>query len=331
MARTAEDGRVRMRRRVRVAISVAFGLMAVMLAVSHADSVRAEAERERTEMLERYGGEVTTLVVARKAAAAGEVVDESLVEEREWLSALAPEGAVTSIDEVVGKRLTSAVAAGEPLNDVNFASEGGGVEVPEGRVAVSVRLSDRSGLSSDVAAGSRVLAYVAASGGVRPLTSDVVVLSAGTQTGGATASERSVTLAVLPRDVSAVLAAASEGTLRLVLPADGLSGEGADERGEADAESGAATSGGTGESGAAAGETDAAAGSAGGTGAASTSAGDVDGGEGSVIAPTTVLPDTGAAAADGDADDEGAGEQGEMAIGGSAASARGTTTVEGGA
>ena len=210
-----------MRGRARLATSAACGVMAVLLAMTHADSVRAETERERTEMLERYGGEVTTLVVAREGVASGEVVGEAAVEEREWLSALAPEGALTSADEAIGRKLTSPVAAGEPLNELDFLADGEAIEVPEGRVAVSVRLSDRSGLSADAAAGSRVLAYVAASGGVRLLTSDVVVLSAGRPV--SSSAERTATLAVLPRDVKAVLTAGSEGTLRLVLPADDVS------------------------------------------------------------------------------------------------------------
>lgn len=215
-----------MRGGLRLAASAACGVAALLLASGHADSVRAEVEQERSEMLERYGGEVTTLVVVREGAPAGEVLGEEAVEEREWLSALAPEGALTSVDEAVGKKLTSPVAAGEPLNEVDFLVDGETLEVPEGRVAISVRLSDRSGLSSDVAAGSRVQAYVATSSGVRLLTSDVVVLSATSARSGT--AERTATLAVLPRDVTAVLEAGSEATLRLVLPAGDVSADGAD-------------------------------------------------------------------------------------------------------
>lgn len=206
-----------MRRRVRLVASAACGVIAVMLACAHADAARAQAREERAEVLERYGGEVTTLVVARRELARGDVVAEADVEVREWLSDLAPAGSLGSLDDVVGVRLTSPVASGAPLTGLDFAKEEGSLEVPEGRVALSVRLGDRSGVAQDTAPGSRVLAYAATADGVRLISDDVQVLGMGSS--GSRVSDQAVTLAVLPADVTAVLGAGSDGTLRLAVPA----------------------------------------------------------------------------------------------------------------
>lgn len=206
-----------MRRRVRLVASAACGVIAVMLACAHADAARAQAREERAEVLERYGGEVTTLVVARRELARGDVVAEADVEVREWLSDLAPAGSLGSLDDVVGVRLTSPVASGAPLTGLDFAKEEGSLEVPEGRVALSVRLGDRSGVAQDTAPGSRVLAYAATADGVRLISDDVQVLGMGSS--GSRVSDQTVTLAVLPADVTAVLGAGSDGTLRLAVPA----------------------------------------------------------------------------------------------------------------
>ena len=100
-----------MKRRVRLATSAACGVLAMLLAAAAADAARAEVRSERAEVLERYGGEVTQLVVARRELPAGSVLAESDLEMREWLADLAPAKAVTSLDDVVGVRLAASVSA----------------------------------------------------------------------------------------------------------------------------------------------------------------------------------------------------------------------------
>ncbi len=214
-----------MRRRVRLATSAAFGALAALLAFAGTEAARAEVRSERAEVLERYGGEVTQLVVAKDELASGDVVSESDVEVREWLADLAPARAITSLDDVVGVRLTSSVSSGEVLTELDLAGAEGAIEVPEGRVAVSVKLGDKSGVASDTPAGSRVLAYESSGGDVDLISSDVVVLGgAGTSALGAT--ERLITLAVDPACVTRVLSAGADGTLRLALPADDVEVDG---------------------------------------------------------------------------------------------------------
>lgn len=211
-----------MRRRARIATSAACGVAAALLAMGGVQSARADVQRERSELLERYGGEVASLVIARRELASGSVVSESDVEQRDWLADLAPEGAFTSVGDIVGSRLTSPVAKGAPLTRLSTASGEGDVEVPEGRVAVSVRAGERAGIPLDVASGARVLVYEAADGGVRLVCGDALVLG-GSST--RSSSDASLTLAVYPDEVSGVLTAAAASALRVVLPADDVAVE----------------------------------------------------------------------------------------------------------
>ncbi len=208
-----------MRRRMRLVTSAAFGALAALLAFACAESARAEVRSERAEVLERYGGEVTQLVVAKGELSSGKVLSESDVEVREWLADLAPQRAITSVDDVVGVRLTSPVSAGEVLTELDVASAEGTVEVPEGRVAVSVKVGDKSGVAADTAAGSRVLAYEATASELELISADVTVLGAGGSSAYA-GTDRLITLAVEPGCVTRVLAAGADGSLRLALPAD---------------------------------------------------------------------------------------------------------------
>ena len=209
-----------MRRRTRLALSAACGTLAVLLAAAHADAAQHEAEVARSEALERYGGEVTSLVVARDTLFAGDVVGQSDVEVREWLVDLAPTDALDGIDDAVGLRLTSAVAAGAPLSTVDFAGNDETLEVPDGRVAVSVRLTDETGVSATLPSGSRLLAYEVGKSGTALIAGDVMLVAASLGTQVAPGS--TLTLAVDPRDVTQVLAAAADETLRLVVPASNV-------------------------------------------------------------------------------------------------------------
>lgn len=209
-----------MRGRRRALVAGAFGVLAFSLAAAGADAARAEADRERAEAIARYGGEVTTLVVARTELAEGEELRQTNVVQREWLADLAPKGAAGSLDEVVGKRLTSPVAEGQPICEVDYSAADGGLAVPAGRVAVSVAIGDRTGLAGQAGCGARVQAYEVTDGQTTLVTPDAEVLSVpGARSGQASGTTSEATLAVPPGDVARLLAASSKGSLRLVLPA----------------------------------------------------------------------------------------------------------------
>lgn len=204
--------------RIRIAIAAACAVMAMAACASYADGVRADADRQRDEALERYGGEVASLVVATGPLEAGDVISRSNVQEREWLVDLAPAEALTSLDDVIGKTVTEPVAQGAPLSAVNFRDVGTSVSVPAGHVALTIPLTDKLGISREVAVGSAAMAWSADGDAARLIADDVSVLAVPANAKGGTTG--SLTLAVLPADVQAILVASASGDLRIVLPAD---------------------------------------------------------------------------------------------------------------
>ena len=205
--------------RLRVAISLACAVLVGIVFVAYAERVRAEAEGVRSEALARYGGEVVSVVVANRALERGEMVSAADVSERDWLVELVPENVSTSMDDVVGRAVTVPVAKGAPLCALNFREEAGGLAVPEGQVAVSVPLTDRTGVPLDVAPGSVAIAYATDDEGTALLSEGVTVLEAPEASSGLSSS---LTLAVAPEAVPKILTASAEGTLRLVVPAEGV-------------------------------------------------------------------------------------------------------------
>lgn len=210
-----------MNRRFRLALSGSCALLAGVLCALYGQHVQDEANRVRTEALERYGGEVVSLVVATEGLEPGDVVDRSNVVERDWLADLAPTDAVTGIDAVMGSEVTVPVAAGVPLTGLNFRDGTEAVEVPDGRVALSIPVTDKLGLPAATAAGTMLAAYEVADTGVRLVAEGAQVLRVPGEQSGLSLSAGAVTLAVHPEDVAQVLSASAKGSLRLALPADG--------------------------------------------------------------------------------------------------------------
>lgn len=211
--------------RFRIVFSSACAVLAVMLSLAYGTHVRDEAERVRTEALERYGGEVVTLAVATQQLEPGDATSASNVAMRDWLADLAPEGAVTSMDEALGREVGVASAKGAPLTSLTFRTSSDMAEVPEGRVAVSIPVTDKLGVPRDVPQGSLLAGYVVTPEGTKLISADMVVLAAPAATAVGAAGQ--LTVAVVAPDVPAVLSASASSDLRLVMPGEGTEdGEG---------------------------------------------------------------------------------------------------------
>lgn len=208
--------------RFRLVLSAAFALLGVVSCLAYADSVRAEAERIRSDAIARFGGEVGQLVVADQALEVGDVVSERNVRLRDWVLELAPSEAIVSMEDVVGRVVSVPVAEGVPLTELNFRDESVLSEVPSGHVAVSVPVTDKLGISRGVTRGARLNAYAVTEGQPRLIATDIEVLSELGSGSGMVASQQ-ITIAVLPSDVSQVLGASASGDLRLVIPASDVS------------------------------------------------------------------------------------------------------------
>ncbi len=234
-----------MSRRFRMIVSAACALAAVVLCLLYANHVEGQAESIRAEAVARYGGEVTRLLVATKTLEAGDVISSANTAEKEWLSDLAPKGALTDFSQVKGKQVSVPVSQGAPLCELNFREGSAMADVPSGYVALSVPLTDKLGLTSAVGVGTTLAAYKVADSKTALLTADVQVLLAPANDGSTVLSKGSLCVAVRPKDVAALLSASSEGSLRLVIPASDvgdLSGDGA---GAAPSEVGAVPGAGT--------------------------------------------------------------------------------------
>ncbi|MEP7351604.1 MAG: Flp pilus assembly protein CpaB [Acidobacteriota bacterium] len=110
----------------------------------------------------------TTLVIAAKPMPAGTVLTSADVKTIRWSAATLPVGAFEHIDQVSGKTLFDGVGEGEPLLAARLASldgTGGSVGVPSGMRAVSVHVTDSSGVVSLLRAGHKVDVQVLVSPG----------------------------------------------------------------------------------------------------------------------------------------------------------------------
>lgn len=207
--------------KVRIALALVCAVLAVLACQAYAQEARRQEAQLRQETLDRYGGEVVALVVATHQLEAGNTVKEADVTLKEWVSELAPEGALVSLDDVLGKTLSSSVATGQVLTQLALVSSDSSFDVPSGTVAVSLVLSDKLGLVSGIDTGSRIFAYRVDDVGAQLVSASVTVVSLRSE-GGALSSSKDVTIAAQPDDIPAILEAAAKGTLRLVVPASNV-------------------------------------------------------------------------------------------------------------
>lgn len=213
-----------MRRGVRLAISVASGILALVLASWYGASIRAEAARERQELLAAYGGDVVSVCVATRDVNAGELIDEGDIELAEWVAGFLPADSATSVDEVVGKRATSNIPARAVLCPVYFQERGGALEVPEGMVAVSVPVDSAHAAGGTLAYGDTVDVYLAGTGIADCICRAQVIATSADEASGTSADLSWVTIAVAPDRVSELLAATAKGSINLVVPGSEVKG-----------------------------------------------------------------------------------------------------------
>ncbi len=205
-----------MKRTTRLAASAAAGILAASLSLLYGFSVRAEADQARAEVLAAYGGDLVEVCVATRDIAPGEVLDESSVRTEEWVASLAPEDAARDVAEVAGERTTSSIPARAVICPVYFQDRGGAIEVPRGKVAVSVPSDEERSVGGAIAPGDEVDVYVSEGGIADRLCSAAVIATSDDDDEGTAITW--VTLAVDPDRVSEVLAATAKGTVSLTLP-----------------------------------------------------------------------------------------------------------------
>ena len=203
-------------------VGIACGLACAACVFAYMQGVRGEADAARAEALARYGGEQLEVCVAKRDIAAGETVDAGAVQTRMWVADLLPAEAFRSADDVVGKKASSTILAGEVLSGQRFRDAGSRLDVPEGLTALSVPAKDVQAVGGAIVAGSQVDIYATGGTSTDVLASDVLVLA--TSAGSRESSDAKVswiTVAVKAESVQEIVAAAQKTELYFTLPASG--------------------------------------------------------------------------------------------------------------
>lgn len=170
----------------------------------------------------------TTVVAAARELPAGTTVARDDVRAVPWTGGQAPVGSFNKPEQVLGKVIVQPVAPGEPIMQSRVASkDGGGAGVPEGMRAVSIHVSDSSGVVALLKPGFKVDVQTFASRSqrapkdeMRTLLRGVPVLSVSTQPEQSSQGYFSapvVTLLAQAPDAEQLALADSFGRLRLSL------------------------------------------------------------------------------------------------------------------
>ena len=170
------------------------------------------------------------LVVAAKTLKAGTVLQATDVKLVPWLGPDLPKGGFGTIEEVAGNSVFDTIGEDEPVLASRLASShGGGTGIPAGMRAVSVHVTDSTGVLSLLRSGQKVDVQVVvgkangAGGGeattVRTALEDLQILSVNAQaeqsSQGATLPV--VTLIATPHQADVLAAADSGARVRLTL------------------------------------------------------------------------------------------------------------------
>lgn len=191
------------------------GIAAAVLAWTAIQGARADAEAAKREAAARYGGDLVGVCVARRAIEPGEKIDEGNTEVLEWVSTMLPEDAMTSLSQVSGRVATSHIPAHTPLSEAYFERADSALEVPRGKVAVSVASDAEHAVGGVLARGQEVDVYASKDSVADKLMSaEVVDTSTLAENGG---DLTWVTLAVRPSAVRELLAATSRGMVTLAV------------------------------------------------------------------------------------------------------------------
>ncbi|MBS1857903.1 MAG: Flp pilus assembly protein CpaB [Acidobacteria bacterium] len=172
------------------------------------------------------------IVLANKNLDVGTVLKEEDVQLADWPGAI-PEGATTHVQDVVGRGVTTAIYAKEPLIESRLAPKGAGgglaAMIPPGMRAVAVRVNEVVGVAGFVVPGMRVDVLIsgnAPNGGAqgtltRTLLQNVEVLSAGQDfkkdNEGKPVVVQVINLLVTPEQAEQLSLASNQTQIQLVL------------------------------------------------------------------------------------------------------------------
>ena len=203
-------------KKTRILISVLSALLASFCFFAYVQNVRADAEKSRAEAIQKYGGELTSILVATKQIEPGETLSSSNTQVKSWISDLIPEGAITNPESVMGRTVSSVIGVGMPVVSLHLRSVASQITIPENLIGLTISHGEKYGLAERLSAGTKLAAYEVTDSLITCIASDISVLSDDTE--GTLYTSSSVTLGLTPEQVPAVLSAYARGTLRFTLP-----------------------------------------------------------------------------------------------------------------
>lgn len=212
-------------------IALACGLLCAICVVGYMLQVKDQASASQRELLERYGGDQVEVCVATRDIAGGESVRDSDLETRMWIASMLPDGAITKRGDIVGKQLGSSVLKGEVFSSNRLQSSASNLEVPDGKVAVSVPLDDTAAVGGSLMTNQRVDVYATGSSTTSKIGANVQILETSNSDKSGSAETKWITLAVDKDRVQEVVSAAQKLELYVVLPSQKSSSESSNDEG----------------------------------------------------------------------------------------------------
>jgi pilus assembly protein CpaB len=173
-------------------------------------------------------GSGRALVVAARPLKAGTVIAEIDVKTMAWPGEHLPKGAYQTPEEVMGNTVFEPIGSDEPVLAAHLSStqSGGGSGVPEGMRAVSIHVTDSTGVVALLRAGQKVDVQVVTGRGVKPnetivrtALEEITVLSVTPQPEQSSQGHNVpvVTLLAKPAEADVLAAADSGAVIRLAL------------------------------------------------------------------------------------------------------------------
>jgi Flp pilus assembly protein CpaB len=136
------------------------------------------------ELVQKYEGGTMQVLVAKRRIDAGTLLAERHFEVHEWPVIFTVEGTVHAgdKDQVLGKRSTSTILAGETLSKIRLSQQISALDrLKEGYSAVTIGTDDEHALGGEIIQGMRLTLMAGQSdGSVSMIAADVEVLSANT-------------------------------------------------------------------------------------------------------------------------------------------------------
>lgn len=199
------------------------GAICTACVVAFMASVQGQADEARAETLARYGGEQVEVCVAARDIVAGERVDAGAVRMRLWVADLLPEDPVRLSSEVIGKTASSSIMKGEVISARRFSTNTTSLEVPQGKVAISVPAKEVQAVGGSLLPGMKVDIYSTGDTTTALIAEGVSVLATSTAKDGSTISGLTwVTIAADPGKVQELVASSSRASLYFTLPGEPL-------------------------------------------------------------------------------------------------------------